>query len=480
MEPKKQYEISDEELNAIYNSGREATISFMRFLVERMNISEDEVRKIKQVISKDSHNSSKPPSTDPPGKKKKPESLRKKTGKKPGGQKGHKGSSLKRVEHPDETKNIRPKGRCCCGKDLSLAETINRITRQVFGIVLPKRFVSEYVGEVVACECGRVHDPVFPEGVTKDVQYGASVKSLACYLKHYGFISFERMQDFFSDICNMDISQGSFVNFIKECAEKLKKPVKLIKKKLISSYLLHCDETGFRINGSRYWLHTTCTNKLTYLFPHKNRGKIAMDEIGILPAFTGKVVHDHLKSYYRYQHLTHVLCNVHHLRELTFFEEIGEKWAPKMIKCLLAAKDDIEEKGRLLTKEIVYYRERFCRIISEGLKKNPQKIKIPGKRGRQKQSSQYNFLIRMKTYIDDVLQFVSDPLIPFDNNQGERDLRMAKIQQKVSGCFRSWQGAKSFCIIRSYLSSIRKNEQSVFKALASIWSDSVILPDALF
>lgn len=480
MEAKKHYEITDEELNVIYSSGREATVSFMKFLVERINLLEDEVCKIKQLISKDSHNSSKPPSTDLPGKKVKPKNLREKSGKKPGGQKGHKGSRLKRVQKPDKQEHIRPEGECCCGKSLSEATITDHIIRQVFGITLPKRFVTEFVGEVVACDCGRIHAPVFPAGVTKEVQYDASVKSLVVYLKHHGFISYERIQDFFADVCDMDISQGSLVNFTRECAENLQEPVELIKEKLLAAYLLHCDETGFRIKGARYWLHTTCTGELTYLYPHKRRGKVAMDEIGILPRFTGRVVHDHLKSYYRYQHLIHVLCNAHHLRELIFFEENGEKWASKLIKCLLEAKEDIEQKGRLPAKRVDYYRTRFRRIVFTGLKQNPENKKATGKRGRPKQSPQYNFLIRMKEKIDDVLRFITDSFVPFDNNQGERDLRMAKIQQKISGCFRSWQGAKDFCVIRSYLSSIRKNGHSVFKALVSVWSDSIMLPDALF
>ena len=472
--------ITDEEINAIYSSGREATVSFIKFLVERIDRLEAELHQIKLQLSKDSHNSSKPPSTDPPGKKKKPRSSRKKSGKKPGGQKGHTGFRLEQTAKPDEKKDVYPEGLCSCGKNLSLAETIDYIIRQTFGIILPRRFVTEYVGHVVLCSCGKIHDPVFPDGVNKEVQYDKSVKSLAVYLKHFDFLSYERLQEFFTDICGMHISQGSLVNFVRECGEFLQKPVELIKEKLIVAYLVHCDETGFRINGSRHWLHTTCTSELTYLYPHKNRGKKAMDEIGILPRFTGRVVHDHLASYYLYQNLTHVLCNAHHLRELTLFEENGDKWATKLIKCLLDAKADIEKKGKLPKKRVDYYKMRFRRITAEGLKQYPENKKANGKRGRLKQSPQFNFLKRMKEKMNDVIRYISDPLVPFDNNQGERDIRMSKIQQKVSGCFRSMQGARDFCTIRSYLASIRKNGQSVFRALLSIWTDAIILPNALY
>lgn len=475
------------QLEAIYNSGKDATLSFIRFLLDRINILEEtakrqqkDLQELKAQLNKDSHNSNKPPSSDPPFKKPKPKNLRKKSGKKPGGQKGHKGSSLKQVSNPDDTQKIRAVGNCSCGESLSKAETIDYIIRQLFDILLPKLFVTEFKGEVIECKCGKIHQPVFPEGITKETQYGKNIKIFTVYLKNYGFISYDRIAEFFSDVCNFKLSQGTIVKFVNECAEKAKPAVEKVKAKLTAGQILHCDETGIRIKGVLHWLHVAGNNKLTYYYPHKNRGKAALDEINMLANYKGTVVHDHWESYYQYTNCVHALCNAHHLRELIFFEENGEVWAKNMIKNLLAAKTEVEKEGSLSKERITNFKKRIRSNIAAGIDLHPENRKRNGTRGRPKQSKAYNLLKRLKTKLDDVLRFIIDPRVPFDNNQGERDVRMVKVQQKVSGTFRSMEGAVNFCIVRGYLSSIRKNGQSIFHALASLWDKKIMLPDALF
>ena len=405
--------------------------------------------------------------------------MRKKSGKKPGGQKGHQGYRLEPTDNPDKTVAIEPNGPCECGRDTADAPTIDYVIRQVFDVVLPALTSTEYRGEVKACECGRVHRPHFPADAKANVQYGATIKSLAVYLKHHGMISYDRVQELYHDLFGIELSQGSLVNFVTVCSKRLDPVVEEIKEGIIGSDVVHFDESGLRILGSLHWLHSASTEKLSYYSAHKRRGTAAMADIGILPHFAGTAIHDHWESYYTYMSCRHGLCNAHHLRELIYFAEHDEKWAEKLMSCLMDAKNDKDEFRILSEKRILYYRNRMKRILREGLHLHPRQVKTNKARGRQKQSPQHNLLRRMSNKIDDVLRFIIDSSVPFDNNQGERDIRMLKVQQKVSGGFRSYQGAQSFCTIRGYISSIRKNGQSVFGAIRSAWTPQILRPNAL-
>ena len=287
------------------------------------------------------------------------------------------------------------------------------------------------------------------------------------------------MAEFFSDVFGINISQGTFVNFIDEYSKKIKPCVEEIKDKLRESDILHCDESGIRIEGALHWVHSTGTEKLTYYYPHKRRGNKAMEDMGILPYFKGVAIHDHWDSYFRYTGCLHSLCNTHHLRELVFFEENEQKWAKNIKKCFLDVKIEKDEKCFLCEERINLYKKRFLKNINQGFKLHPKNVKINKTRGRPKQSNEYNFLYRVKERVNDVFRFIIDPKVSFDNNLAEPDIRMLKIQQKVSGSFRSYEGALSFCLIRSYISSIRKNGQSIFKALPTVWSSSIMLPKVL-
>lgn len=468
---KKLIDISDQEIESIYDSGKEATVSFIRVLVDKINDlaeivdkQQQEINQLKSIIKKDSHNSNKPPSSDNPYKNKKTKSLRKKGGKK-GGQLGHKGTNLKQSSNPDITKKLKLKGKCSCGKRISTGEIIGNEKRQVFDLPEIKIEIVEYQAPIVECDCGEIHTAKFPKGVNVKAQYGKNIKALAVYLKHYGFMSYERLQEFMNDVIGQKISQGTLVKMINDCAENVKPFVAEIKNSLIREDVVHFDETGFRIEGALNWLHSAGNNKYTYYYPHKARGKKAMDEIGILPLFRGIAVHDHWESYYLYTLCSHSLCNSHHLRELIFFEEQGEKWAGKIFKCLLDAKKEKEKALSFTKARLKYYKNRMNRLLNEGLKIHPEIKKTVRTRGRPKQTKEHNLLKRMKRRIDDVLRFILELLVPFDNNLAERDVRMTKVQQKISGTFRSLAGAVNFCNIRSYISTARKQDFSVFRAI---------------
>lgn len=480
---KKLIDISDQEIEAIYDSGKEATVSFIRTLVDKLNDlaiivekQQKEIDHLKSIINKDSHNSSKPPSSDDPFKKKKKKinSLRKKGGK-VGGQPGRKGANLQQSKNPDIIKRIKLNGQCSCGKNKSQGKIIGTETRQIFDVPEIKIQVTEYQAEIHECDCGEIHTADFPEGLKMQAQYGENVKALVVYLKHYGFMSYERLQDFIKDVLNQKISQGTLVNMVNECAKKMEPFSQQIKTSLINSDLVHFDETGFRIEGERYWLHSAGNDQLTYYYPHKFRGKNAMDDIGILPFFKGIAVHDHYISYFKYALCIHALCNAHHLRELIFFAEQEEEWAGKIIDCLLDAKKEKDKGFNFSYKRINYYRNRLNRLLNEGLKIHPKQEKKQKARGRPKQSKQHNLLKRMKFRINDVLRFILEKIVPFDNNLAERDVRMTKVQQKISGTFRSFTGAINFCIIRSYISTARKQSISIFQAIACSLKNQMII-----
>jgi len=474
---KKLIDISDKKIEAIYDEGKEITVSFIKALVDKINNlaetvekHQQEIDRLKAIISKDSHNSNKPPSSDNPYKKR-TKSLRKKGGK-AGGQKGHKGTNLKQSSIPDIIVKIPLKGKCGCGKKLKKDKVIGYDKRQVFDIPKIEIKITEYQAEIVKCNCGKIHTADFPPDVKVKAQYGQNIKSLVVYLKYHGFMSYERIAELLEDIISQKISSGTLVNMINNCASILEPSVEQIKKTLIFEPVVHFDETGIRIEESLHWLHSAGSEKYTYYFPHKKRGKKAMDEMGILPFFRGVAVHDHWDSYYRFLHCLHGLCNSHHLRELLFYEEQNREWATKLKKCLLNAKVEKEKSGNLNKERIKYYRRKMYRLLNAGLKIHPEKKYQIRKRGRPKQSKEYNLLYRMKNRIDDVLRFILNATVPFDNNLAERDIRMAKVQQKVSGTFRSFLGAKSFCIIRSYISTARKQGVSVFKAIYAAFNYS--------
>jgi transposase len=447
------------------------------------------IKELEALLKQNSRNSNWPSSRDTSRNKPKPKSLRSKTKRKAGGQKGHKGHTLEFNPEPDVIETHRPArcGHCHAplAEDMVASEVVKR---QVFDLP-PLRFVTiEHQAETVLCPCcGEATTADFPAAVTNPVQYGSQVKRLAVYLRNEQFIPYDRSRQMVADLFALPISPGSLQNFVETAAERVQSVTAAIKAAVTTAAVGHADETGFRINGQRRWLHTVSTPELTYFAPHRRRGQAATDEIGVLPLFTGTLVHDAWATYFKYQLLTHALCNVHHLRDLTaIVENDQQQWAALMILFLLAAKQQVEEarqagETELPPDQIGRIHQLYDTIVALGFAENPlaEAQPSPAKRGRRKKTKARNLVERFDNHKEAVLRFVYDFKVPFDNNLAERDIRMMKVQQKVSGCFRSWKGAEQFCHLRSYISTIRKQGLNVWEALGSLFEGDVLLPQLI-
>ncbi len=467
-----------EEIEKIYDQGKEAVVNFVEGLINeftaKIAILTDRIEKLENQLAKNSNNSSKPPSSDGLKRKKRTKSQRKKSGKKPGGQKGHKGKNLEMTDTPDETIELTVNTCVSCGESLKDIDIKCHDKRQVFEIPEISVHVTEYKAGVKDCpHCGTECRANFPEGITHKTQYGNYLRSIAIYLRNYELIPLERSAEIFEDIFSIPLSGGTIVNTTKRCAEKLSGFHLWVLDKLIQSEVVSFDETGVNIGGKLHWLHSASTPLLTSYFVHKRRGSDAFDAMGILPEFKGKAVHDHWQSYLKYD-CDHVLCNAHHLRELTFvYEHHNQLWAKKMIDFLCEVKSEVEiaeKKGELIKLSLMRkYERKYKQILNEGFNINPppasNKMK---KRGRKRKGKVLCLLERLRDYQNETLAFMYDIDVPFDNNLAERDIRMVKVQQKISGLFRSFCGAEQFCIIRSFISTVKKQGYSVIDALEKI------------
>lgn len=413
-----------------------------------------------QRLGLNSRNSSKPPSSDLNRQK----NSRANSTNKSGGQKGRKGTTLPLDDNPDIThKLVVDSSLLPPGNYTDMGEEV----RQVVDIEF-KRVVTEYRAQILVNELGQRFVAKFPKDVNSRIQYGNGLKAHAVYLSQYQLLPYDRIREYFTDQLDIPLSSGSLFNFINSAYSKLEetKALEIIKANLIKEQVLHTDETGININGKRQWLHNASSLDWTYLSAHEKRGHDAMDAIGILPQFNGVMCHDHWKPYYRYECL-HSLCNAHHLRELTrAYEQDNQAWAEEMRVFLVTLNQEVDEVGGVLSRERqdVLLRH-YQSILKAGEKESPAPIPIKGKRGRPKKTKSRNLLERLQNYESDVLRFMTDEAVPFTNNQGENDLRMAKVQQKISGCFRSANGAKMFFGLRSYLSSCKKQGISASTAL---------------
>jgi transposase len=336
--------------------------------------------------------------------------------------------------------------------------------------------VTEYRAEILEDEAKNQFTAEFPSHVKKDVQYGTEVKAAAVYMSQYQLLPYARVREQLADQADIPLSTGSLCNFNKEAYALLEHFDTIAKRRLAAAALLHVDETGINVNKKKTWLHTACNEKWTYFYPHEKRGKEATDEMGILPSFDGIMCHDHWKPYYRYL-ATHSLCNAHHIRELRYaHEHDNKKWAKKMKTLLEKINIAVDEAGGVLEpEECVKYRKKYRSILKKAEKECPTVVRAKGQRGRIKQTKSRNLLDRLKNFEDDTLRFMENKIVPFTNNLGENALRMTKVQQKISGCFRSMDGAYIFCRIRGYLSTCRKQGVSATDALRLLFQGK--LPD---
>lgn len=415
-----------------------------------------------------SQNSHTPPSADPNREK----TPRKRSTKTPGGQPGHPGNQLQPFADPDMIEPLTIDRRTL---PVGQYHEAGYEARQVVDIDF-LRVVTEYRAQVLVNMHGQRFVAPFPDSVSRPVQYGDGLKAFAVYLSQFQLLPYQRIADLLQDQVGIPVSTGSLVNFNLEAANLLSElgVTDIIRTHLQQSAVLHADETGINVNGGRHWLHCASTPTWTHFSVHRQRGAEAMDAAAVLPGFEHILVHDHWKPYYTYNQCLHALCNAHHLRELErAHEQDGQHWAKALEALLREANDAVDATGGVLSaRQAGYYRGRYRRILKKGEIESPppdESLRKPGQRGRLKRSKSRSLLERLRDYEADVLRFMVEPAVPFTNNQGENDIRMTKVQQKISGCFRSLQGAQNFCLIRSYLSTCRKQGCSATEALRLIY-----------
>jgi transposase len=423
---------------------------------------------LEAIVTKDSHNSSRPPSTDPPWAKR-TKSLRRPSGRRPGGQAGHRGETLRLSARPNRVVEHCPRECRNCHSTLAEGQVVRHLRQQVWEVVPAKLKVTEHRLALLRCTtCGQTTQGEFSGVVRSGVQYGPGVKARVLYLQQYQLLPYGRTSEAMRDLFDCQLSPGTIANMVSECAKGLVETELKIKQKLRRSSVIHADETGLRINQRLAYVHVASTPHLTHYAAAVHRGHTAMEEINVLPRYRGTCVHDGLLAYKHYTHCRHALCGVHLLRELTYFEELSAEtkaWATPLKELLLEMKGEVErvrgEGGkRLADAELIRLTGSYERLVAEGQKAQP-----PPELPEQVRKQARNLLLRLERRKEEVLLFLSDFSVPFDNNQAERDLRMVKLQQKTSGCFRSEEGARGFCRIRSYLSTMRKQGKGVLTAL---------------
>ena len=458
------------EVEALASTGFKACFNDMLTLVTSM----------RNRLELNSSNSSIPPSSDPNRKKgtdkgSEETSQESKPKRKPGGQTGHEGTTLTKFESPDVIKEILVDPALLDGKKY---KAVGFETRQVVDIEC-KQVVTEYRAQVLEDEQGNRIVAEFPKDVTRPVQYGSTLKAHAVYLSQHQLLPYNRVREYFSDQLNIPVSAGSLYNFNTE-AEQLITELKIderIKQNLIDESVINLDETGININGKRNWLHTASSPQWTWMHPHEKRGFEGINEGDIVINYKGVMCHDHWKTYFIYDEASHALCNAHHLRELTrAHEQDNQQWASEMHQFLKDTNTQVKEAGGVLSENAAdKARQAYRGILVRGQIESPPPIKIKGKRGRPKKTKARNLLERLINYEREVLRFMTDVNVPFTNNLAENDIRMTKVHQKISGCFRSMTGAKTFTSLRSLLISSRKQGLTASACLTQLFNGQ--LPD---
>ena len=433
----------------------------IRFLLAENAELKSRITALEVRLAKDSHNSSKPPSSDGL-RKPAPKSLRQAGQRPKGGQKGHKGSALERVSKPDHVVNHPLPATCdACGSTLNEAQLSE--ARQVLGIPPQQVEVTEHRVLEARCTCGKVHRTDFPEGVTATTQYGPRVQAIVVYLTQHHMLPISRAPHILRDTCGVTLSPSAVVRVIRSAVGNLAPTVAHIADAVRNARVAHFDETEMRVAGKLHWLHTAATQTVTWVGMHTRRGQEAFDAFGILPGFQGTAIHDGWAPYRKYDCLPG-LCNAYHLQELTMVNKLyGQRWPKSMIDLLVAANREVAD-GPLTDDRMVQINADYTALLAQGDKVHPIK-KRKDRSAQRGQSTPTNLLRRLREHRDDVLRFLSDPEVPFTNNIAEQAVRMPKVRQKISGCFRTFDGAAAFCTIRSYLETLRKQGVDLLHAL---------------
>lgn len=470
--------LNRDEIEALYDNSREALLTLVEQLQQQVTLLTARVNELEQRLKQDSHNSHKPPSSD--GLAKQPRSQRQRSGKRAGAQRGHRGVTRPLSDSPDQIIKHTPSQCRQCGAALEHIAADGYERRQRIELPPLKCQVIEHQAERKVCaQCQTVNRGVFPESVSQPVQYGAQFKAVLVYLQAYQLLPYDRTRELMSDLFQVEPAVGTLETTLNACHQVLAPVERQIREAIVQAAVVHYDETGIRIGGQTHWLHQAGTATLTFFAHHRKRGRVAMDAISPLAQFHGIAVHDALRSYLGYP-CAHALCNAHLLRELTALSEQGHGWAAQLQTLLLDIKQAVaqaKQQGQraLATAQRQAFAADYTAIVHSALQANPPSPPS-GQRGRTKQSAAYNLLQRLTTQPEAVLRFMHHFAVPFDNNLAERDLRMVKLRQKISGCFRSDDGASIFCRLRGYISTLRKQRLAILPALHNVIIGRPLVP----
>lgn len=464
------------EQNASLRAQNERMAQQLESLTATVTELNQTIKELREQLNKNSNNSSKPPSSDglkkPPVKKDR--SLREKSGKKQGAQPGHDGVNLSVISKPDYVqRHFHRDCEACPHRDACMQMACVRETRHEIDAEVTVNVTAHELMAVKRCPlCGKEKAGTFPENVKATVQYGKNLQAMVVAFNTVGAVSINRTHEILSAVFNVPLATGTIKNMVTRCADLLTPTYERIRQAMTGLGLIHCDETGTRADGKTCWVHNASDPFFTFLTISRKRGRIGMEEAGILPFYHGIVVHDCWGSYWKYQDAIHAVCCAHLLRELNGVMENHpeQTWAERFKKMLLDMKK-VKDKAISEEKEEVshYYLRKFDREYDEILKiaheENPMPEPNAKKRGRRKKSKVLNLICRLENYKASVCLFLRDLTVPFDNNQAERDIRMVKVKTKVSGCFRNMEGAKEYLTIMSYVGTARKHGINAFTAI---------------
>lgn len=445
---------------------------------------QSQVAELQSKLNKNSRNSSKPPSSDGMNKPV-PKSLRQAGQNPTGGQKGHPGRTLSQAAQPDKIVVHNVPDHCqACQRELPFAY-VNE-TRQVFDVPVLKYEVTEHHAMQAICSCGHVHTAQFPAGVNASVQYGPRAQAAMVHLNLNHAVSVQRTAALMKDFFDLSVSQATVVRAAQAGADILQPTVHDIGQAVAGAAVAHADESGMRVAKKLHWLHVLATNTLTWMGCHPKRGGEAFESLALLQQFKGVLVHDGWIPY-KALDCQHALCNQHHLRELTYLlEEQGQAWAGDMIELLTHAnhQDNLNcadakapsYEAKKYQSEVRDLRALYDAILAQAQAENPIALSN-GKRGRPKQSKATNLIGRLRDYSDDVWRFMTQADVPFTNNLAEQTVRMPKVKQKVSGCFRTPQGVQNYCVIRSYCATMHKQGANIFESLVAAFKGATPQPN---
>jgi transposase len=440
------------------------------------------VAELERQLGQHSRNSSKPPSSDGLGKPVTPARQRRGGGRKPGKQPGAPGAHLACVQDPDEVVIHAPERCQGCGADLLLAPVVGVAARQVFDLPEIRLRTVEHRAERRRCDCGTVRAAGFPAQARAAACYGPGVRALACYLTACQYLPVERASELLAEVLGAPVATGTLAAMVAEAAGGLGGFAAQVRAQLADAEVAHFDESGARVAGRLHWVHSASDARLSWFTVHPKRGAAAMDDGGVLPGFRGVAVHDGWAPYWHYDQATHALCNAHHLRELeAAVAEPGQGWAAEMAKWLSMARAAATRAGgtgadRVEAGMLAGLLGRYDQIIAKGYAANPPPRRPSGHRGRLQQPPAANLLGRLDARRGAVCRFLVDLRVPFSNNQAERDIRMVKLAQKISGCWRTLPGAQAFLLLRSYLSTGRKHGMNPLVILRSCVGCSRAMP----